>query len=340
MEDIAHFADRLETVPEESVAVSEPLLEEARNRFVLFPIMNDDVWTMYKTAFASLWKAEEVDLSKDLDDFDRLPPQSQHFLKYVLAFFATSDGIVAENIAANFVQEVKMPEARFFYGFQMMIENVHAETYALLVNTYIRDPDEKARLFGAMETIPCIKGKADWALKWLTNKEASFATRLIAFACVEGIFFSGSFCSIFWFKEQGVLPGLWFSNDLISRDEALHTDFAVLLYTRHVRERVPQEEVFAMVAEAVSLEEAFITGALPEGLQGMSADKMATYIQFVANRLLLQLGYDKLYPAATNPFPFMQRICIAGKTNFFENRNPDYHIPLHSGNDFEITEDF
>jgi ribonucleoside-diphosphate reductase beta chain len=299
------------------------LLRQIQNRFVLFPIRYTDIWNLYKRAESAFWTAEEIDLSKDLTDWEALNDSERHFIKHILAFFAGSDGIVNENLAQRFMNDVSIPEAKSFYGFQIAMENIHSETYALLIDTYIKDPNEKHRLLNAIDTIPCIRRKAQWALRWIEDKEASFATRLVAFACIEGIFFSGAFCAIFWMRERGLMPGLTFSNELISRDEALHTEFAVLLYTTHVQNRLSEETIHDMVREAVNIENEFIIDAIPCRLLGMNSDLMTTYIQFVADRLLTQLGYEKLYHA-NNPFSFMDRICLDTKTNFFENRESNY----------------
>ena len=300
----------------------EPLLRDNPNRFVLFPIQYQDIWQKYKEAEASIWTMEEIDLGNDMKDWDALNDGERHFLKHILAFFAASDGIVLENLAERFMADVKIPEARCFYGFQIAIENIHSETYSMLIETYIRDPEEKSRLFQAITTIPCIKAKADWALKWITSTE-SFAERLVAFAAVEGIFFSGSFCAIFWMKKRGLMPGLTFSNELISRDEGLHTDFACLLYNRHLIGKLTQSRVEEIICDAVRIEKEFVCGALPVRLIGMNHDLMSQYIEFVADRLFLALGHEKVYNA-TNPFDFMEMISLQGKTNFFEKRVGDY----------------
>eukprot|EP00798_Chlamydomonas_sp_ICE-L_P019702 gene19702-biopygen28526 len=302
-----------------------PLLTSTKNRYVTFPIVNKDVWDMYKKAESSFWTAEEVDLSKDINDWNALAPNEQHFLKHVLAFFAGSDGIVNDNLAARFMHEIVMPEARSFYAFQIAIESIHAETYSLLIDTYIKDTSESATLFDAIDNIDCVKKKATWAIKWIEDKEAPFAQRLFAFACVEGIFFSGAFCAIYWLNERGVLPGLCFSNELISRDEALHTVFAVLLYTRYVPDKMDEPTAAAIVMEAVNLKKEFITDAIPCQLVGMNKDSMIQYIMYVADRLLLQMGYSKVYNSK-NPFPFMERISLEGKTNFFERRVSEYSL--------------
>lgn len=299
----------------------EPILKENKDRFVLFPIQQNDIWQFYKKAEASFWTAEEIDLSQDLKDWANLNDGERHFIKHVLAFFAASDGIVNENLAENFVAEVQYTEAKFFYGFQIAIENIHSETYSLLIDTYVKDPKEKDHLFHAIETMDCVKKKADWALRWID--EGNFAERLIAFAAVEGIFFSGSFCSIFWLKKRGLMPGLSFSNELISRDEGLHCDFACLLYNNHLVNKLPKEKVTKIIEDAVEIEKEFVTDALPVKLIGMNSDLMCQYIEFVADRLLVELGCDKLYNS-TNPFDFMEMISLQGKTNFFEKRVGEY----------------
>ena len=300
----------------------EPILQENKDRFVLFPITHQDIWKMYKQHEASFWTAEEIDLQPDLLDWhQKLTDDERFFIKNVLAFFAASDGIVNENLAVNFLQEVQYPEARCFYGFQVMMENIHSETYSLLIDTYIKDVVEKDHLLRAIDTIPCVKDKADWALRWIG--QGGFAERLIAFAAVEGIFFSGSFCSIFWLKKRGLMPGLSFANELISRDEGLHCDFACLLYTRHLVEQLPKETVQKIIADAVRIEKEFVSDSLPVRLIGMNADLMCQYIEFVADRLLLALGCNKIY-GATNPFDFMELISLQGKTNFFEKRVGEY----------------
>lgn len=301
--------------------VEEPILKENKDRFVLFPIQHNDIWEYYKKAEASFWTAEEIDLSQDLKDWENLNDGERHFIKHVLAFFAASDGIVNENLAENFVAEVQYTEAKFFYGFQIAIENIHSETYSLLIDTYVKEPKEKDRLFHAIETMDCVKKKADWALRWID--EGNFAERLIAFAAVEGIFFSGSFCSIFWMKKRGLMPGLTFSNELISRDEGLHCDFACLLYNNHLKNKLSEEKIVSIIKDAVSIEQEFVTDALPVKLIGMNADLMCQYIEFVADRLLAELGCKKIYNSG-NPFDFMEMISLQGKTNFFEKRVGDY----------------
>jgi len=307
------------TLPESE----EPLLKESRRRFVLFPIQYHEIWQMYKKAEASFWTAEEMDLSKDLHDWNnRLNDNERHFISHVLAFFAASDGIVNENLLERFSNEVQIAEARCFYGFQIMMENIHSETYSLLIDTYIKDAAQRDYLFDAIETIPCIKKKAEWALTWITDDNATFGERLVAFAAVEGIFFSGSFASIFWLKKRGLMPGLTFSNELISRDEGMHTDFACLLFS-HLKRRPHPDVIQKIITDAVVIEQEFLTDALPVKLIGMNSDLMRQYIEFVADRLLISLGNDKFYNV-TNPFDFMDMISLQGKTNFFEKRVSDY----------------
>lgn len=300
----------------------EEILKDNPGRFVILPVTYPAIWEMYKKARASDWNVEEVDLSKDGKDWEKLTKEEKYFISHILAFFAASDGIVNENLASRFMREVQVPEARCFYGFQIGIENVHSEMYSLLIDTYIKDSTEKTRLLNAIETIPCVEKKAKWALQWIESEEADFATRLMAFAAVEGIFFSGAFCSIFWLKERGVMPGLTTSNEFISRDEGMHTDFACLLYSM-LKHKLSKTKAYAMMRQAVQIEKEFITESLPCALLGMNAKMMSSYIQFVADRLLMQLGYPKLYETA-NPFPFMERISMEGKTNFFEKRVAEY----------------
>lgn len=299
----------------------EPILDPSNDRFVLFPIQHDAIWRMYKKAEASFWTAEELDLSADVRDWDRLNDGERHFLSHVLAFFAASDGIVNENLAARFYKEVQLPEARAFYGFQIAIEGIHSETYALLLDNLIKDPQERARLLHAIDTVPIVRKKAEWALKWIASSD-SFAERLVAYACVEGIFFSGSFCALFWLKKRGLMPGTTFSNELISRDEGLHTDFSCLLYSM-LRRKLPEARVHDIVREALDIEREFVCDALPVDLIGMNSKLMAQYVEFVADRLLVSLGCAKLYGAA-NPFDFMEAISLQGKTNFFEKRVGEY----------------
>src|SRR6476620_9848882 len=322
--------------------MTEPILIENKDRFVLFPIKYKDIWEFYKKAEASFWTAEEIDLASDIQDWNnKLNDNERHFIKHVLAFFAASDGIVNENLAINFLNEVQYPEARCFYGFQIMMENIHSETYSLLIDTYIKDPVEKDHLLHAVDTVPCVGEKAEWAIRWINN--GSFAERLIAFAAVEGIFFSGSFCSIFWLKKRGLMPGLTFSNELISRDEGLHCDFACHLYTQHVVNKLPEQTVIDIIKDAVEIEKEFVTDALPVNLIGMNAAQMRQYIEFVADRLLNELVGKKIYNA-TNPFDFMDMISLQGKTNFFEKRVGDYQKAGVLGNkdeqSFSLDEDF
>ena len=300
----------------------EPMLQENLDRFVLFPIQHSDIWEMYKMEQASFWTAEEIDLAEDLKDWKELNENEKHFLKHILAFFAASDGIVNENLVMNFSNEVCWPEARAFYGFQIMMENIHAETYSLLIDTYITDENEKDHLFKALETVPSVKKKGEWAMRWLSRKRGSFAERLVAFAAIEGIFFSGSFCAIFWLKKRGLMPGLTFSNELISRDEGLHCDFACLLHNKLLK-GAGENVIRSIIAEAVEIEIEFVTNALPVSLIGMNSDLMKQYIQFVADRLLVALGATKLYNVG-NQFPWMEMISMQGKTNFFEKRVAEY----------------
>jgi ribonucleoside-diphosphate reductase beta chain len=299
----------------------EPILQDNKDRFVIFPIKYHDIWQFYKKAEASFWTAEEIDLSLDMKDWERLTDGERHFISHVLAFFAASDGIVNENLAENFLAMVQYPEARFFYGFQIMMENIHSETYSLLIDTYIKNSEEKHRLLNAIDTVSCVQKKAKWALRWI--EEASFQELLIAFAAVEGIFFSGSFCSIFWMKKRGLMPGLTFSNELISRDEGLHCDFACLLYNNHVQNKLSEERIREIICDAVEIEKEFVSDALPVDLIGMNARLMRQYIEFVADRLLGALNCSKVYNA-TNPFDFMDMISLQGKTNFFEKRVAEY----------------
>merc|ERR1712130_586142 len=300
----------------------EPLLSENPNRFVILPIQYNDIWQMYKKAQASFWTVEEVDLQWDLRDWDALKPDEKHFISHVLAFFAASDGIVNENLVERFMQEIQIPEARCFYGFQIAIENIHSEMYSQLIATYIKEKSERDRLFNAIENFPAIKKKADWALRWINANNATYAERVVAFASVEGIFFSGSFASIFWLKKRGLMPGLTFSNELISRDEGLHTDFACLMF-RHLANKPTKERILEIVTNAVEIECEFLTEALPVRLIGMNCDMMVEYIQFVADRLLLELGCEKHYKTI-NPFDFMENISLEGKTNFFEKKVGEY----------------
>jgi ribonucleoside-diphosphate reductase beta chain len=321
----------------------EPILVPNEGRFVLFPIQHDDIWAFYKKAEASFWTAEEIDMSADIIDWEnKLNENEKHFIKHILAFFAASDGIVNENLAENFLSEVQYTEAKFFYGFQITIENIHSETYSLLIDTLIKDSADKTHLFNAIDTLTCVRKKADWALRWI--EQGTFAQRLVAFAAVEGIFFSGSFCSIFWLKKRGLMPGLGFSNELISRDEGLHCDFACLLYNNHVVNKLDKKEVEQIILDAVAIEKEFILDALPVKLIGMNSDLMSQYIEFVADRLLQELGNEKVFNA-TNPFDFMDMLSIQGKSNFFEKRVAEYQKAgvMNSGNDnhgFSMDEDF
>ena len=299
----------------------EPILQENKNRFVIFPIQHDDIWQWYKKQEASFWTAEEIDLHQDVVDWKKLSDDERYFLKHILAFFAASDGIVNENLAENFVNEVQYSEAKFFYGFQIMMENIHSEMYSLLIDTLVDNDSEKDELFNALERFPAIKKKADWALRWIESE--SFAERLIAFAAVEGIFFSGAFCSIFWMKKRGLLPGLATSNEFISRDEGLHRDFACHLHNNHLVNKVPQERIMQILSEALEIEREFITESLPVNLIGMNSKLMAEYLEFVTDHLLETLNWPKVYNTA-NPFDFMDMISLEGKTNFFEKRVSEY----------------
>ena len=300
----------------------DPLFVENPNRFVLFPIQYQSIWNMYKKALASIWTVEEVDLSKDENDWQKLSEPERHFIENILAFFAGSDGIVIENLAQRFCNDIQIPEVKCFYGFQIAIENIHSEMYSLLIDTLVKDTDRKNKLLNAIETIPSVEKKAKWALKWINDKESNYATRLVAFASVEGIFFSGAFCALFWLKKRGILPGVTCSNELISRDEALHTEFAVLIYSM-LQEKLPKDKLAQIIIEAVEIEKEFITESIPCKLIGMNSDLMAEYIEFVADRLLVQLGNDKHFNSK-NPFSFMEMISIEGKTNFFEKRVTEY----------------
>ena len=316
--------------------VQEILLSEEEKRYVIFPVQQEPIWKMYKKAVSSFWTVEEIDLSKDMDDYKQLKEEEQHFIKNVLAFFAASDGIVNENLVERFCNEVQVLEAKFFYGFQVAMENIHSETYSLLIDTYIRDIAEKSRLLNAVETIPSVKKKADWALQWISDKDSTFGTRVIAFAAVEGIFFSGSFCSIFWLKKRGLMPGLCFSNELISRDEGLHTEFAVLMYSM-LKDKPHEETVKQIIREAVSIEKEFITESLPCSLIGMNQTLMSEYIEYVADRLLQMLQLEPIYNTH-NPFEWMELISIQGKTNFFEKRVGEYANKANPNKEVEPQE--
>jgi len=320
----------------------EPLLKENPNRFVLFPIEHDDIWKFYKNAEACFWTPEEIDLQADLTDWEtKLNDDEKHFIKHVLAFFAASDGIVNENLAENMVRTVQYTEAKFFYGFQIMMENIHSETYSLLIDTYIKDNKEKDFLFHAIDNLDCVRKKADWALRWISK--GNFVEQLVAFAAVEGIFFSGSFCSIFWLKKRGLMPGLSFSNELISRDEGMHCDFACLLYNQHIENKLPKDTIRDIITEAVEIEKIFVTDSIPVALIGMNANLMCDYIEFVADRLLVSLGNEKVY-FKDNPFAWMDLISMQGKTNFFEKRVGDYQkagvTAGHEKKVFTIDEEF
>ena len=318
----------------------EPLLTPNDSRYVMFPIVDNDIWKMYKKSVDSFWVPQECDLSKDLNDWEKLTKDEKHFVSMVLAFFAASDGIVLENLAVRFMNDVQLSEARAFYGFQIAIENIHSEMYSLLIDTYIKDAGERDKLFNAIENFPCVEKKATWARKWINDEESSFATRLVAFAVVEGIFFSSSFACIYWIKKRGLLPGLTFSNELISRDEALHTEFAVLLYNK-LENRLSQEEIHTLISGAVEIEKEFITESIPCRMIGMNAKLMKQYIEFVADRLCLQLGYDKIYKSS-NPFDFMELISVETKVNFFERTNSEYALANKTvdKNVFDFSADF
>lgn len=318
----------------------EPILKPDDNRFVMFPIKHNDIWEMYKRQVDCFWRSEEIDLSKDLGDWEKLSSDEQHFIKMIIAFFAGSDGLVLENLASRFMNDVQISEARAFYGFQIAMENIHSETYSLIIDTYIRDGEEKARLFNGIENFPCINKKAEWAKKWIADKRSSFASRLVAFAVIEGIFFSGAFCSIYWLKKRGLMPGLTFSNELISRDEALHTEFAVLLYSK-LQKKLNKKRIYEIIKEAVDIEKEFINDAIPCRMIGMNSALMSQYVEFVADRLCLQLGYDKIYNAQ-NPFDFMELISIETKVNFFERTNSEYALANKKIDEdvFDLSTDF
>ena len=319
--------------------ITEPLLIPDDNRFVMFPIKHNDIWEMYKKQIDCFWRAEEIDLSKDSTHWDSLNADEKHFISMILAFFAASDGIVLENLAQRFMSEIQVAEARAFYGFQIAMENIHSQTYSLLIETYIKDKDEKHKLFNAIEHFPCIKKKSDWAQKWIHDNRSSFATRLVSFACVEGIFFSGAFCSIYWLKKRGLMPGLTFSNELISRDEALHCEFAILLYSKLLK-KIDKARIHELIKEAVDIEIEFICQALPCRLIGMNSEMMSQYIQFVADRLCVQLGYKKIYNVS-NPFDFMELISLEGKTNMFERKISEYSLANKNSEDaFSFSEEF
>ena len=323
--------------------MSEQILNPENQRYVLFPIQYNELFHLYKKALASFWTVEEIDLSKDMNDWNKLKPEEQHFIKNILAFFAGSDGIVLENLGVRFMNDIKIPEASCFYGFQIAMENIHSEMYSLLIDTYIKDKTEKTRLFNAIDTIPSVGKKAEWAIKWINDPNSSFAKRVVAFAVVEGIFFSGSFCSIFWLKKRGLMSGLTSSNELISRDEGMHTEFAVAIYSL-LEHKLSFDTIKEIIEDAVKIEKEFIIDSIPCKLIGMNSDLMSEYIEYVADRLSLQLGYEKIY-GASNPFDFMEMISLEGKTNFFEKRVMDYskaNIATESTNNhtFDLSADF
>ena len=320
--------------------ITDPLLISDEKRYVMFPIQYDDIWQMYKKQVDCFWRPEEIDLTKDLKDWNELTPDERYFISMILAFFAASDGLIIENLASRFMNDIQISEARAFYGFQIAMENIHSHTYSLLIETYIKNNDEKYMLFNAIENYPCIKKKSEWAKKWINDNRSVFATRLVAFACIEGIFFSGAFCSIYWLKKRGLMPGLTFSNELISRDEALHTEFAILLYTK-LQKKINKSRVYEIIKEAVDIETEFICDALSCRLIGMNSEMMTQYIKFVADRLSVQLGYDKIYNV-NNPFSFMELISLESKVNFFEKRVSDYALATKSKDDgiFEFNADF
>lgn len=323
-----------------STKVIEPILEPNEDRYVMFPIQYPDIWEMYKKSMESVWFVNEVDVSKDLVDWAKLSADEKHFISMVLAFFAASDGIVLENLAVRFMSDVQVSEARAFYGFQIAMENIHSEMYSILIDTYIKDSEEKTKLFRAIDNFPCIGKKANWAKKWIGDNRSSFAARLVAFAAIEGIFFSSSFASIYWIKKRGLMPGLTLSNQFISRDEALHTEFAVLLYSK-LNKRLPKKRIHEIIKEATEIEKEFITEAIPCRMIGMNADLMTQYIEFVADRLCTQLGYDKIYQS-NNPFDFMELISVESKVNFFERTNSEYALANKTMDDsvFDFACDF
>jgi ribonucleotide reductase beta subunit family protein with ferritin-like domain len=318
----------------------EMLLQKNESRYVLFPIVHHDIFEMYKKAESTFWRADEIDLGKDMSDWEKLNDNERHFIKNVIGFFAGSDGIVMENLAQRFLREIEIPEVRNFYSYQIYNEAVHSLTYSLLIDTYVRDPDEKHKILNSIQTIPCVSKKAQWAQHWIENKEVSFATRLVGFAIVEGIFFSGSFCAIYWLKKRGLMPGLTFSNELISKDEGLHCEFATLLYSK-IKNRISQSQIYEMIDSAVKIEKEFVCESIPVHLLGMNADSMCTYIEFVANRLMTQLGYEKYYKAE-NPFEWMELISLRPKSNFFEVRVGEYvKSNVNEKSDvYEVTDDF
>lgn len=318
----------------------EPLLISDDSRYVMFPIKYDDIWQMYKKQVDCFWRPEEIDLTKDIQDWATLNNDEKHFISMILAFFAASDGIVMENLALRFMSDIQISEARAFYSFQIAMENIHSHTYSLLIDTYIKDNLQKNILFNAIDNYDCIKKKSEWAKKWINDNRSGFATRLVAFACIEGIFFSGAFCSIYWLKKRGLMPGLTFSNELISRDEALHTEFAILLYSKMIK-KINKSKVYDIIKEAVEIETEFICQSLSCRLIGMNSDLMTQYIKFVADRLSVQLGYDKIYNV-TNPFSFMELISLESKVNFFEKRVSDYALATKNKNEeiFDLNDNF
>jgi ribonucleotide reductase beta subunit family protein with ferritin-like domain len=319
----------------------EVILQENKNRYVLFPIKYNSMYELYKKAESTFWTASEIDLVKDNNDWEySLNDNERNFIKNIIGFFAGSDGIIMENLAQRFLREIQIPEARAFYSYQIFNESIHSETYSLLIDTYIKDVEEKNKIFNSIENIPCVAKKAQWAYKWIENTDVSFATRLLSFAIVEGVFFSGSFCAIYWLKKRGVMPGLTFSNELISRDEGLHCEFACLLYS-YIKNKVPQSIVYEIFQEAVNIEKEFITESIPCAMIGMNSTMMCQYIEFISNRLLLQLGYDKLFDAE-NPFDFMELISLRPKTNFFELRVGEYTKSTinENSNNFNFSNDF
>jgi ribonucleoside-diphosphate reductase subunit M2 len=320
--------------------IVDPLLDESIDRYVMFPILDNEIWMMYKKQVDCFWRAEEVDLSKDLSDWGKLTADEKHFISMVLAFFAASDGIVLENLAVRFISDVQLSEARAFYGFQIAMENIHSEMYSILIDTFIQDMRQREVLFKALQNFPCIAKKAIWAKKWINDNQSSFAERLVAFACVEGIFFSSAFASIYWIKKRGLMPGLTLSNEFISRDEALHTEFAILLYSK-LQKQLSKERIYTIIKDAVEIEKDFITVSLPCRLIGMNSKLMIQYIEFVADRLTVQLGYDKIYNA-TNPFDFMELISIDTKVNFFERTNSAYALANKEVKDdvFDLNAEF
>ena len=329
-------------IQQESAKINDPILTPNDNRYVMFPIQDDDIWKMYKKQVDCFWRAEEIDFSKDLVDWAKLSKDEKYFISMVLGFFAASDGIIVENLAIRFMGDVQLAEARAFYGFQIAMENIHSETYSLIIDTFIKDREEQTKMFQAVQNFPCIARKANWAKKWITDNRSSFAARLVAFAVVEGIFFSSSFAAIYWIKKRGLMPGLTLSNEFISRDEAMHCEFAILIYKK-LQKKLTKKRVYEIVREAVEIEKEFITDAIPCRLIGMNTKLMQQYIEFVADRMLLQLGYDKIYSVG-NPFDFMELISIESKVNFFERTNSEYSLANKSVDKnidmFDLSMDF